>query len=91
MVDKYTIPKNPIQSPPGKGLYRRLPEYPSGNNSENQRSITTNPEDKIRDQMKEDRDRRDQNRSMIHDAFPPMGSVQPSYLGSQSDTPDNGD
>ena len=88
MVDKITVPKNPIKSPPGKGGFQRLPEYPSGNNAEEQNTIVQDPMKKMRE---ENIQRRNENRSLIHDAFPPMGDVQPSYLGSQSDTPDKGD
>ena len=90
MVDK-TIPKNPMKSSGSNGgILPRMP-WSSGqgwNDSEHKSYIVPRDEDRIREQQQEDRTRRDQNRSMIHDAFPPQGSLQPSYMGSQSDTPD---
>jgi hypothetical protein len=58
-------------------------EYPSGNNAENQVSITPS----MSDSRNEARQRQLSNRSLIHDAFPSQGSEQPSHLGSQSTSP----
>jgi len=89
MVDKYTVPKHPIKAPGDKGLFTpKLQGFPSGNDAEHRNTIVDEP---VKKMQEENIQRRNDNRSLINDAFPSMGSAQPSYLGSQSDTPDKGD